>query len=207
MNPNQLESIEKRIAHSSIPSKIGRGYQITKLHGDASARSYYRLHLGEKTYMLMVLPADKPTSMAEEITKMKQIRTKLPFLEMQEHLSKKGVKVPQVITTDLSHCMLLLEDFGDDLLLSVIQQDNSKIKTLYRSALDELKKISTIGPQDPKDSVAFSREFDAELYMLEFIHFVEYGLDHQISDFKGSDREKSSVNLKKSQTHTYRGQK
>lgn len=209
MSLNQQESIEKRIADSNIPDKIGKEYQITKLHGDASARSYYRLSQTDRglfkkdiTYMLMVLPADKPTSMAEEITKTKRVRDKLPFLEMQEHLSKKGVKVPEIITTDLSHFMILLEDFGDDLLLSVIQKNESNKESLYKLALDELKKIAIVGPKDPKESVAFSREFDAELYMLEFIHFVEYGLDHQIKDFKGSDRGKIVSEFEKI-THKY----
>ncbi len=209
MIPNQQESIENRIANSSIPSKIGKHYAINKLHGDASARSYYRLTQKasnflskDKTYMLMVLPADKPASMAEEITKTKRIVTKLPFLEMQEHLAKKGVKVPEVITTDLGHHMLLLEDFGDELLLTESYQKQGVTEKLYKLALDELNKLAVIGPKDPKESIAFSREFDSDLYMWEFIHFVEYGLDHQIKDFKGSDRGKIVSEFEKI-THKY----
>lgn len=188
MNPQ--ESIEKRIEVSAIPAKVGKGFEITKLHGDASARSYYRLTNKNRTFMLMVLPEDKPTSMAEEITKTKRVITKLPFLEMQEHLAKKGVRVPEIIVSDIRHHMILLEDFGDDLLLTVIQKKGSNEEKLYKLALDELKKLSTLTRHDPKDSIAFSREFDSDLYMWEFIHFVEYGLDHQIQDFKGSDRGK-----------------
>ncbi|MCC7459819.1 MAG: phosphotransferase [Proteobacteria bacterium] len=187
---NQIESIEKRIAESQIPSKIGKSYEITKLHGDASARSYYRLSRSSDSFMLMVLPANQPTSMAEEITKTKKAITKMPFLEMLDHLAAKGVKVPQLIVSDLDHHMILLEDFGDELLLTAIGRTGSNEEKLYKLALDELKTLSTITDKDPKDSIAFSREFDAELYMWEFIHFVEYGLDHQIKDFKGSDRGK-----------------
>lgn len=187
---NQQESIEKRIIDSKIPAAIGKSYGITKLHGDASARSYYRIDRDKDTFMLMVLPADKPTSMAEEITKTKRLITRLPFLEMLDHLAKKGVKVPKLIVDDLGHHMLLLEDFGDDLLLNAISQSGASEEKLYKLALDELKKLSTITDKDPKDSIAFSREFDSDLYMWEFIHFVEYGLDHQIKDFKGSDRGK-----------------
>jgi aminoglycoside/choline kinase family phosphotransferase len=202
MTSNQQESIEKRIADSSIPAKIGKDFEITKLHGDASARSYYRLSRKDKTYMLMVLPADRPASMAEEITKTKRVITKLPFLEMQEHLSKKGVKVPEIIVADIPHHMILSEDFGDDLLLTVIQRKDSIEEKLYKHALDELKKLSIIGDKDPKDSIAFSREFDSDLYMWEFIHFVEYGLDHQTKDFKGSDRGKIVSEFEKI-THKY----
>lgn len=181
-------SIEKQISDSTIPKKIGRDYEITKLHGDASARSYYRLTTKDRTYMLMVLPANQPTSLAEEITKVKTPILKLPFLEIQEHLLKKGVRVPEIIDVDLDHYLILLEDFSDDLLLSVVSKDRSKIEPLYKLALNELKEISIITDKDPKDSIAFSREFDADLYNWEFIHFVEYGLDQQIKEMKGTDR-------------------
>lgn len=181
-------SIEKQISDSSIPQKIGRDFGLTKLHGDASARSYYRVTTQDRTYMLMVLPANQPTSLAEEITKVKTPILKLPFLEIQEHLLRKNVRVPEIIDVDLDHYLILLEDFGDDLLLSTVTQDRNKIEPLYKLALQELRKISTITDQDPKDSIAFSREFDRDLYNWEFIHFVEYGLDHQIKNLKGTDR-------------------
>ena len=181
-------SIEKQIAESTIPKKIGKNYEITKLHGDGSNRMYYRLTRDKNTFMLMVLPGNQPTSLAEEITKVKTEITKLPFLEVQEFLKSKGVRVPEIIDVDLDHYVILTEDFGDDLLLNVVSKPGVDPKPDYQLALNELKKIATVRDQDPRDSIAFSREFDRDLYNWEFMHFIEYGLDQQIKDFKANDR-------------------
>lgn len=184
-------SIEKQISTSScVQNAIGKNPDILKLHGDASNREYFRITTGSTTYILMLLPSNKPESLAEEYSKDKLKGVELPFLQMQRHFEKKGVHVPKIIAADVDNRLLLLEDFGDDLLLSVVQKDKSQIEPLYKKALNELQKISVIGDKDPKDSIAFTRRFDADLLNWEFHHFIEYGIEKIIKNFKESDTKK-----------------
>ena len=124
---NQQKNIEKQIATSnSIQKAIGHDPGIIKLHGDASNREYFRITTKNQTYILMLLPSNKPESLAEEYNKDKLKGVELPFLKMQRHLQQKGVHVPEIIAVDVENRMILLEDFGDDLLLTVVQRDKNK---------------------------------------------------------------------------------
>ncbi len=184
-------SIEKQISVSpSVQNAVGKNPDILKLHGDASNREYFRITTSTTTYILMLMPSNKPESLAEEYSKDKLKGVELPFLQMQRHFAKKGVNVPKIIAADVDNRMLLLEDFGDDSLLSAVQKDQTQVEPLYKKTLNELQKISTITDRDPKDSIAFTRRFDADLLNWEFHHFIEYGIEKIIKNYKESDTKK-----------------
>lgn len=187
----QKTNIQQHIqTSSSVQKAVGKDYNIVKLHGDASNREYSRVTTKTNSYILMLMPSNKPESLAEEYSKDKLKDVELPFLQIQKHFLKKGVRVPQIIVADVENRMLLLEDFGDDLLLSEVSNDKNKIEPLYKKSLDELAKISVITDKDPKDSIAFTRKFDADLYNWEFHHFIEYGIEKKIKGYKEADTKK-----------------
>lgn len=192
-----VQNIRKQISLSIVSKKIVGTYEITKLHGDASNREYFRIEQNGKKHILMLLPSNKPESLAEEYSKDKLKGQELPFIQIQRHFAKKGVRVPEVIAVDVENRLLLLEDFGDDLLLAVVQKDSSKIEPLYKNALNELSRISVITEKDPKDSIAFTRKFDKDLYNWEFKHFIEYGIEKKIKGYKETDTKKIMSELEK----------
>ncbi len=175
-----------------------KDFSVTKLPGDASNRSYYRLHTTKQSYIVMVLAETGANSLAEEVTKVSRVVTELPFIDIQRYLSHKGVKVPHLFGYDEKHGVLLLEDLGDQLLLEATQTAApAQIQRWYETALGQLECLAIISCEDLKQSIAFSRSFDEDLYNWEFLHFVEYGLDHRLKKPpKNHDRDKIVSSLK-----------
>ena len=126
--------MEKR--HKALKQFIA---QVTKkqnitlqlLAGDASFRKYYRFWLGDESYVVMDAPTNK-----ENIT---------PFLFFAKRLNELGLRVPNIIASDVDRGFVILSDFGDNLLLSIIKNTNADV--IYRSALEALHIIQS----HPKD--------------------------------------------------------
>ena len=72
--------------------------------------------------------------------------------------------------------MMVLEDLGDVTLEKALQA--TPAETLYGSAVDLLASLRTASEAHPdRDSIAFRRAFDEELYLWELHHFREWGLE------------------------------
>ncbi len=113
------------------------GYKRAPLAGDASNRHYERIHVGGKTFMLMVAP---PAT--EDVR---------PFLHMDEILLGAGLNAPDIISQDVENGLLLLEDFGDDSFSNVLRVGGDE-QGLYTQAIEVLDQL----PRDadlPKYSV------------------------------------------------------
>jgi len=100
-------------------------YTITIASADASFRKYYRLSKDDKTFLLMDSSLEKSSLM--------------PFLDVTQKLQNAGVKVPHIYEQELSLGYLIIEDFGDSLLLSQLNQTNFKL--LYKKAIDTIIKM------------------------------------------------------------------
>jgi len=84
-----------------------------------------------------------------------------PFIAIAKHWHQHGVHVPAIEAEDLSQGFLLLEDFGDQLMLATLRPDNAG--TCYRQALEELVHIAvqtspTSYPLPPYDATLLDRE-------------------------------------------------
>jgi aminoglycoside/choline kinase family phosphotransferase len=79
----------------------GKKINVFQLAGDASARKYYRIHVGEdQTFVLMAWePFEDPES--------------YPFLNVLKHFSSNSVQVPKCISYSKKEGLVLLEDLGD----------------------------------------------------------------------------------------------
>jgi aminoglycoside/choline kinase family phosphotransferase len=119
-----------------------RSFTITPLAGDASFRKYYRLFCDERTYVVMDAPPDK-----EDIR---------PFVHIGHLLATNGVHTPQIIAVEWEKGFILLEDFGDKLLINSLSDD--KTDQLYKIAIRTLLLIQqcpTHHPSLPKFNKAF----------------------------------------------------
>lgn len=155
---------------------------LTKLHGDASYRVYYRLSMSDgKTYVVMQLPAGI-SSASEEITNYVGKTNELPFQNVQHFLKEQGIPVPEIINYTPELSLMLLEDCGDDILFGKVDQasDDDRL-TWYGKAIDLLCEIQKkCNAARSNDCIALQRSFDETLLNWEFAHFAEYGIEARL---------------------------
>jgi hypothetical protein len=115
------------------------------LQGDASARSYARLVLPDRSAILMNSPRQpdgppirdgKPYSalvhLAEDVT---------PFVAVGHELRRRGLAAPAIYAFDLDQGFLLIEDLGDRVFGAEIAR-GTKMEELYAPAVDVLLAIA-----------------------------------------------------------------
>lgn len=111
--------------------------RLAPLAGDASNRRYFRAYhktLGHAVIM------DAPLKNGNDIT---------PFLNIAQHLRSIGVSSPQIHAADTDLGLILMQDFGDDLVFDMVIRDPSMEHPLYDLALDVVDIVQRHPP--PKD--------------------------------------------------------
>ena len=123
------------------------------LQGDASIRRYERLALNGVKAVLMDWPAgpDAPVDggvaaysklahLAEDVR---------PFVAVGTYLKSLGLRVPDIISSDLTHGFLLLEDIGTDDFGGVIDRgegpQGEALDDMYRACVDVLVALQGAG--------------------------------------------------------------
>ncbi len=107
---------------------------MTPLAGDASRRRYFRLRRPSgETAVLM----DAPPDTGEDVR---------PFLAIGQLLTRHAFSAPDVISSDTSSGLLLLEDLGDALFARVIDRSPDTEGALYFAAAEALAEIQRIVP-------------------------------------------------------------
>ena len=132
----QLDEIKAR----EFLLKAGiQNYEIKKVAGDASFRSYYRIFYNEKniakTYILMFAPP--------------QYEDIIPFIKIDKWLFENNFSAPEIFLIDESLGFILLEDFGDATygrVLANVENEKKKILELdlYKKACDSLVELHKI---------------------------------------------------------------
>ena len=96
------------------------------LKGDASRRSYTRLHRDNgETAMLM----DAPPEAGEDVR---------PFVKITRYLQEQGLTPPNILAEDQNAGFLLLEDLGDGIYARLLEKDPGQELTYYTAAADVL---------------------------------------------------------------------
>jgi aminoglycoside/choline kinase family phosphotransferase len=104
--------------------------------GDASNRRYDRLTRADRrTAILMDAPADK----GEDVR---------PFIRIAKYLNDCGLSAPIVYAHDEANGLLIIEDLGDDLFATLMQDDPSVEVPLYQVAVDALIQLHEAAPLD-----------------------------------------------------------
>ncbi|MCP4600096.1 MAG: phosphotransferase [Proteobacteria bacterium] len=150
---------------------------VVTLKGDASSRSYHRVTMppgfDPKTIVIMELPEDALKS--DEIAA-GDSSTELPFVNMERHLTGKGLRVPRIYLNAVSNGALLLEDLGDELFSDKVEgADIEAMRSWYKAAVDLLTEMHKAMWPIPKGCVAKTRGFDFELLRSELDHYREWG--------------------------------
>jgi N-acetylmuramate 1-kinase len=139
-------------------------HDVIPLAGDASSRRYYRIVVGEQSYVLMVWEPFIDDG-------------NYPFLNVRDHFEKHGVQVPKVIAKAPKLGVILLEDLGDLTLERKFWENQNQAIALpyYKQAIDELLKIHYAASKDDSaNCIAFRIAFNTEKLLWE----MNYGRDH-----------------------------
>ena len=155
--------------------------EVIKLRGDASTRSYFRVHVADAptgrpaSVIVMLLPEDAFKS--DEGGKQAD-NQRLPFLEVAELLESKGLPVPSIYVEDLANRIILLEDLGDVTFEQQLRRTpRSDWQRLYGAAVDLLADLHERCVDLPSASIVSQRSFDRELLDWELDHFRAWGLE------------------------------
>ena len=143
------------------------------LAGDASHRSYVRLHLQgpdcPPSAIGMVLP--EPT--AEDAPE-------LPFVNVQRFLAASGTPVPQIFAArDRDLGLLLLEDLGDRSLAATLLDPGTtagEASRLLRETASLVARWAGLDPRQGRDCVAYGRRHDEALIRRELDMVLSHGL-------------------------------
>ena len=124
-----MNTQREQLIQTWITSVLGSDqFEINFLAGDASFRRYARINLNNKTFMLMDAPPEKEDC--------------VPFVSIDEFFDAHGVRVPHIVAKDLEQGLLLLEDFGDVLLST--QLDDNTVDAHYEQSFKQLIQLQSI---------------------------------------------------------------
>ena len=147
---------------------------VLKLKGDASNRSYYRVGTYPDSNVVMVMPREG-AGRSEEASK-GELPKELPFINVHRYLQQLDARVPEIFRYDESAGLMVLEDLGDVTFERALQTEKREL--LYGRAVDLLARLRVQAERHPEPRcLAFSRAFDAELYLWELHHFREWGME------------------------------
>ena len=116
-------------------------FEIHFLAGDASFRRYARIILNNKTFMLMDAPPEKEDCR--------------PFVSIDEFFDTNGVRVPHIVVKDLENGFLLLEDFGDVLLST--QLNDQTVDAHYAQSFKQLVQLQSIAETSHLPEYAYEK--------------------------------------------------
>lgn len=144
-------------------SKCGWGNATrVALSGDASFRSYERLDMAGKKAVLMLAPPQKENT--------------IPFIAVAEHLVTNGYSAPEIIAHNIEIGLLLLEDFGDQLLNRVLKSQPEKTLQHYTQAIDLLVDIQKLSPPKTLAHSHILPTYDKALLLKEVMLFAHWYL-------------------------------
>ncbi len=151
---------------------------VVRIPGDASSRKYYRVLTDKGTYILMHMEPFEDKGM------------KLPFVEVQRHLSAAGIDVPAILDIEPARGFMLLEDLGDVTLLRKLQDvSNPEVERhLYERVIDSLVEmhVNASPARKPAEIAGYGMRFDFEKLMWEvnfaIEQFYEQHLKRKVSD-------------------------
>lgn len=156
------------LARHAFLEKLGLELATShRLSSDASFRSYYRM-AGAGDLPEKVVFVDSPKK-GEELVGGHRLTD---YVKISDHLTSLGFRVPRIFAHDLEHGFAVMEDFGDDLFSTLLDEKGVPRDEIYIQATDALIALHS----DPR-----AAELDLPPYMGRRLHkdkshFVEWYL-------------------------------
>lgn len=141
----RLKQLSEWVQQQAAAQEMQVDADLQPVSGDASFRRYFRATGPEGSWIAVDAPPEH-----EDCE---------PFLAIAQAWHGQGIAVPRIIASDLEQGFMLLEDFGDELLLP--QLDDSTVERHYATAFETLRQIQRSVGQPalpPYDRVMLARE-------------------------------------------------
>ncbi|MFQ5667071.1 MAG: aminoglycoside phosphotransferase family protein [Candidatus Binatia bacterium] len=184
-----LASLLAELVRESFGARA-RVRRAAPLAGDASTRRYARVWLEgpnvPASAVAMILADRGVTLSSDELAVLEQPVAELPYLNVHRFLVALGVAVPRLYADASERGVLLLEDVGDTALWDAVAQrvggaEPACVTALFERAIEQLLLIQVQGTRRfDRHCIAFQQAFDERLFMWEFEHFIEYGLERRV---------------------------
>lgn len=128
---------------------------LRSLGSDAGFRRYFRFNHCDPLLAVDAPPATEDSAQ---------------FIAIARYIAAQGVRSPRILAADTQQGFLLVEDFGDQLLGRVVNNENAD--SLYQQAIQELLRLH----QSPDDPALIPR-YDRALLRRELELFTEWFVD------------------------------
>ncbi len=158
----EKQDIRKKAIQSWLTNELKMTIDsLAPASSDASFRRYFRISCKNQTYVVMDAPPEK-----ENIK---------PFIEVANLFSSAGINTPTIYQMNLEQGFLLLEDFGNQCYLDLLNQENADV--FYEQALNSLFRLqTTIDLNNCQLPV-----YDTELLNKELDIFTEWFLEKKLN--------------------------
>ena len=156
---------DKRLAliHDWLAPTLGRkDFSLTPASADASFRRYFRVRCDQQAYIVMDAPPEQEDCR--------------PFIAISALFSQLGLNVPQVRAQDLEQGLLLLDDLGERLYLSELNDETAD--GLYADAMQALLALQS-APARVVQAAALPA-YDRTLLLTEMNLFRDWYLQHHL---------------------------
>ena len=131
-------------------------HEVRVASSDASFRRYFRIHVGESSYIAM----DAPPSRYDAHT----------YMRVSARFWQIGLNVPRVLHSDPEQGFLLLTDLGDTLYLASLNERT--VERLYGDAMGALRLLQAASRGDER----FLPDYDEDLLLAEMRLFHDWYL-------------------------------
>ncbi|AMO57664.1 aminoglycoside phosphotransferase family protein [Endozoicomonas montiporae] len=151
----RLEQLAQWVQQQLVPAEehLTDAVQLLPVGGDAGFRSYYRLQSPQGSLLAVDAPPEQEDSAA--------------FVSIAGVLSDAGIRVPEIKAVNYDLGFMLIEDFGDTLLLNLLDQQT--VDGVYADAFSLLKNIQATSPETLP-------EYDVALLQTELDLFKDWFL-------------------------------
>ena len=144
---------------------------LEQLPGDASNRRYFRLQADGRTQLLVDVPPEEGSCQQ--------------FIHVSKQLAVQQIRVPRIFAQDVQQGLMLVEDFGDQLLLSCLTETTAD--NYYRQAMQVLRQLQRIEISLPS--------YDQPLLQRELNLYREWYLRQQVGLILTSVQEQQLAGL------------
>lgn len=159
-------------------------FEFFTLKGDASDRSYFRVH-----YYLKSLPTEKLSIIVMQL-KEANSEKEPDFNRMQKFLKHLDMPVPEISYYDAERGLLFLEDGGDMHLEDITRNSPDNIILWYQKAIDLIVAMQTRVTKNMRPYCpAYALKFDVEKLMWEMDFMIKHYIQGYLKRELNQDEE------------------
>ena len=152
-----------------LSKKLEIDFSISTASSDASFRKYFRAKTLKNSFIVMDAPPQNESIEA--------------FLKINKILNSIKVNVPDIYKEDMALGFILMQDFGSDTYLDVLNADNQKL--LYSDSIESLIKMQKFVKKD------LCQSYTQEILFNEMVLFIDWYLKkYKKIDLTNNENEK-----------------